>query len=171
MNKNKFLILLGVGIVGLVLVFLVVRGLFGGAGSQNGTNTQNIPDYVLNSAEEVQVKEFVQNFISLYNTYTTEDTSNLAALGDYQTETMQNNTALRIKSLEAGPEGLSVVTESDGNTFAYTYTEANRLSVTMKARETQINTDKGTNIQKQTQYEVQLVRENGRWLVRSIQTF
>lgn len=168
MNKNRFLILLGVGIVGLVLVFLVVRGLFGGSGSQNGTNTQNIPDYVLNSAEETQVKEFVQNFISLYNTYSTDDTTNLAALGDYQTESMQNYTASRIASIEAGSEGFRVVTESDSSTFTYTYTEANSLVVIMKARHTEINTTLGTNVQKVVLHEVQLVRDSGRWLVNSI---
>lgn len=168
MSKNKLGILVGVAIAGLLLVFLIVKSLFGQSGSQATQNSQQIPDYVLSSSEESSIKEFVQNFITLYNSYSTEDTSNLTALGDYQTQKMQEYTAELVQRIGQNSTQLEVRTEVDTSSFSYSYTEADKLIVYMSGQETKSNLVTGSRIFESVKYKVSLVKQGDRWVVDSI---
>ena len=163
----------------LIIGFLIYRGLFpSGQQPNNQPNNQGqAPDYVLDSQEEARVKEFVKNFVNLYNSYSFADYSNLTALGDYQTSAMQDKTLQLVGQLEADtPEGFQRQTETEIDTFAYGYPNASQLSVEVKAwvEETTIIGEPGPRSpEKSTRYPVtvklELSRSGQAWLVNNFE--
>ncbi len=167
---QKKYITIGAAILGLLIVFVIVWNLRGAANKSSPPGSKNtIPDYVLGAAEELQVKEFVQNFVSLYNTYSSGDLSNVQALEDYETPAMQELTdkwvADKTQSL---PEGFSVRTTSKPETFTYTYSSGQQLQVTMDAVVSESASASSTPLQF-TDTSITVLQKNGSgWLVDSI---
>ncbi len=142
MSKSYKFLLYFIGfLVFVVIVYLIIKGLTStpanppaGNTGNNQNNQQNLPDYILSDQDEAGVKEFVKNFINLYNTYRYQDFSNLTALGDYQTPAFQQKTIDLVSQLEQStPMGFSKITVADSATFSYKYPKANLLEVTMQA--------------------------------------
>lgn len=146
MPKNyKILLYLGAFFIFLIIAYLIVRNLSGTSTNNTGQPTTNLPQYILSQEEEVRVREFVKNFISLYNTYSYEDYSNLTALGDYQTPEMQQKTVELVQNLHAStPIGFAVNTVPDMATFRYAYPSASQLTVSVRAKVTEVRNQNGT---------------------------
>jgi hypothetical protein len=147
--------------------------------SQPNNNNQDLPEYFLGADEEIRVKEFVKNFASLYNSYRYADYTNLTALGDYQTVSMQEKTIDLISQLENTiPVGFAINTTPEVATFTYKYPEASKITASLKA---EVEETQNENLQEnfsprnpeiKSNYEIKvdvvLVRFNGNWLVDSL---
>ena len=163
--KNKyFLYILGFFAI-LLIGFLIFRSLNSSSSSQTGKP----PDYILSADQEHQVSVFVENFVSLYNSYSEEDYTNLTALGDYQTSQMQDKTTQLVKSLEnSTPKGFEIRTQTETGTFTYKYTEANKILAAVKARVTETSLGSA-----QKSYEIianlELLKQNANWVVNNIE--
>lgn len=115
------------------LIFLVVLYLSSSNSKQNSTDVGELPSYVLQGSQEAVVKEFVKNFINLYNSYRYNDYSNLSSLGDFQTVSFQEQTIEKIKNLEKNtPENFIQISEVNLKTFDYNYPNAKQLIVTVE---------------------------------------
>ncbi len=148
--------------------------------NQPNNNNQDLPEYFLGADEEARVKEFVKNFVTLYNSYRYADYTNLTALGDYQTVSMQEKTLNFISQLEnTVPVGFAINTTPDVSTFTYKYPEASRITASLKAEVEEIqneNLEKNfspRNPEIKTKYQITvnivLIRFNGNWLVDSFE--
>lgn len=173
-RSKRLLIKSVIGFGGLILLSLVVRGLINHSSNQaaplqGGQSEQSLPAYVLSQGEESQLKAFVQNFVSLYNSYSSGDYSNLSALGDYETESMQNKTAALITRMQQDvPPGFTSRTIALPSSFSYVYPAADQLTVRMQASVSQSN----SITQKQAQFtavaSVTLQRFGSVWVVNDI---
>ncbi len=178
-KTNKILLYLFGFLLVCGLFFLIVRGLTNKSSQKPVDNTQtNLPDYVLSQSDETKVKEFVKNFINLYNTYGYADFSNLTALGDYQTVNFQNKTKETVSSLETStPVGYQKETQAKPETFSYKYPLSNLLKVYMDAKVEEKVSDQNLQISPRTEnifnsYDVkitvELVPSGKNWLVNDI---
>ncbi len=166
MEKNKILVSIGVGLVSLFLLFLVVRGLF--SNENAGQNSQNIPLYTLTQAEEVRLLGFVQNIISLYNSYSTDDTSNLTALGDFMTINMQRKVTQRVEVISSSPDFLTVRGEAKPGTFRYTYSQGSELSAFMDVEVRETNAETSAVKSNTLHCSLLLLRDSTRWIVDDV---
>ncbi len=92
----------------------VVFALFGDVKNLDTPVATPPPSVVdaLTEAQKQSVREFVKNFILLYNSYAYGDYSNLSSLGDYQTQKAQKQTLDRIEQLlENTPVGFRRIVE------------------------------------------------------------
>ena len=125
MEKNwKLLVFIGIIFVLLIVGFLVWSALGskpGNTGGSGGGGEQSQQSGgALDQQKENQLKEFVKNFINLYNTYSYGDYSNPLALGDYQTPNLQQKTSSFVANLEQTiVPGYSKVTTADEASFSY----------------------------------------------------
>lgn len=95
-----------------------------------GNSGQN---QALSAEKQQQLKQFVKNFVSLYNTYSYNDYTNLTALGDYQTAELQTQTQELVNELSQNTSvGFNRQTTVDETTFSYNYDGAH-ASVTIEA--------------------------------------
>ena len=158
------------GLVFTILGFLVIRGLYGGRQTvRNNVVSQNLPTYVLSSAEEQRLKEFVQNFVSLYNSYSSQDFSNLKALGDYETSSMQQNTADLIEQLSGVlPAGFVSRGEALPDTFSYSYPDASGIVANIKAEVSQKDESNGKSAKFIEIATLNLVKQGSIWVVETI---
>lgn len=126
---KKIIILSLIGVI-LVVGFLIFSSL-GQESNNNPPDNQN--NITLSEEKAGQVKIFVKNFVSLYNSYRYADYSNLSALGDYQTTLMQEDTVALIADLEKTVTvGYSKETIVDESTFKYNY-NGEKLTASMEA--------------------------------------
>lgn len=141
MSRNyKILLYLALGLLLLLAVYLVFRGLSDKGGSQPAsqsqpqaasTTTSSLPDYLLDPEQEKSAYAFVKSFAELYNTYSYGDFSNLSALGDYQTTQMQQRTEEYIKTLgKITPVGYYQETSLLENSLKYKYNQVGRVTIT-----------------------------------------
>ena len=94
---------------------------------------------MLSASDEASLKEFVKNYVNLYNSYSYGDYSNLTALGDYQTQSMQEQTLSSIAEYEkALPVGYKITTTADPATFQYSYPSADTLSAAISAKVSEV---------------------------------
>ena len=128
----------------LVIAYAIFHGFSNTPSQQSSNNTtssstnSNLPQYILSQDQETWVKEFVKNFVSLYNSYSYADYSNLTALGDYQTPLMQQRTITLVQNLQATtPIGFVITTVPDMSTFTYQYPSADQLLVSVQAQVTE----------------------------------
>lgn len=140
MNKSYKIILVIIGaFVLLAALFAIVISMSKPApktpdASTNQPTTDTKPILQLDAQEETQVRQFVKNYVELYNNYSYGDYTNLTAVGDYETQKMQEKTLETIKNLQENTlEGFSQTAEADLSTFSYKYTNADTLSVSIKA--------------------------------------
>lgn len=160
----------------LLGIFLIVTSLSGKPATSPGNtststpqNTSNLPDYILSSDEEASLKEFVKNFVNLYNTYSYEDYSNLTALGDYQTQGMQEKTLAVIENLKQTlPIGYSLQTQADENTFSYKYPSANEIIVQVTAQAREVLSEGKLAQKYKINATLQISRQQKSWLVDDI---
>ncbi len=175
---TKFKIIFGIGAFFLVILvgFIIVQNLSspaqptGGGGINTTTpGSGTLPDYILSGPEEVKIKEFVKNFVNLYNTYSSNDISNLTALGDYQTIELQKKTVLLVENLQNSlPVGYSLTSQADMNTFAYKYPDANTLRVTVKGRAEEYLNENVSAKNYIFTAELELQKNGNSWLVQDI---
>ncbi len=138
-KRYKFLLIAFAGVLGTVIFALVISGIFKSSDEgKNPDSEENIPEYVLSQDEEEKVREFVKNFVFLYNTYSYADYSNLTATGDYQTPFMYSQTESLIAELEKNvPIGFYQTVSVNESSFNYSYPSADtlRISVQMEISE------------------------------------
>jgi hypothetical protein len=156
-------------VVGFFLIIGVIAALLTtgqrGAPGGNGQPSGNLPQYVLPADEERHVSEFVNLFVALYNTYTTDDLSNLPALGDYQTPDMQDRTYVLHDELEQTlPPEYSKSTAVTEGAFRYNYRSGNFLEVFVGIRVSE--TGHGVY---EAEARVLLEKLGGKWLVDYIE--
>ncbi len=175
---NRKIIIIAV-IVGLVLVIagLFMTGVFSTGQNTDPNNGNSLPEYVLNADEEQKVREFVKNFVFLYNTYRYADYSNLTATGDYQTPEMQNLTLAKVDELEkTTPLGFYRTTEANEKSFTYTYPTGSTLRVTMDitveegivSNSQDLRQGSATEVKYTAKAVVTLKRVSGNWLVDAV---
>lgn len=178
MNKSyKILIYLVGFFLALIVIFLIFNALTSPSAPNNSSQPtsatgaeSNLPDYILNSAEETSLKEFVKNFVNLYNTYSYNDFSNLTALGDYQTESMQKDTLATVSSLQSSLKpGYSRQTRVKENTFTYSYPSLDKLTVQIKAQVAETPVIQGNQNNNLVTFSLDIKRQqNNGWLVNEI---
>ena len=152
-----------------VLVFLVLAYLMFQAFTNNKPgNGGQLPQYILSPSEETAVKGFVKNFVTLYNTYSPYDTSNISALGDYETVAMQERSLVLISQIQATTSTPPQSAQAQDSTFTYNYDAAGHLTAAM---EVLISIQSPPNSSSQPQVEtvtLSLVKQSNRWVVDSI---
>ncbi len=162
-------------VIVVVLMYLLVRkptpnnsGPPANQGSGSATGSQ-LPSYVLSADEEKQVTEFVNNFTSLYNSYSYQNFSNPSSLGNFETLRMQNETIQRNQKLQAElPPGFSIQADADSATFSYDYPSAQNLFATMSAHVTERQGNAVTKTY-DVSARLELIRTaDQRWLVNEI---
>ncbi len=184
MKSYQKILLYGLGFfVVAVLFFTILQGFLKQPGNNNAKNqnqendTVELSDYILSTQEESTVKEFVKNFVNLYNSYSYKNFSNLTALGDYQTLEFQKKTAEFVAELENSvPSGFLQTTVSDLNTFKYSYQNLSLLTATLKAHVTEeiqnYNQVSPRSAQNTKQYlitvRIELIKSANVWLVNDI---
>jgi hypothetical protein len=177
MSKTyKIILVLILAFLALGIGFLIYANLSKEPQSNNPNPVEeNLPDYILPSDEEARVKEFVKNFVNLYNTYSYADYSNLKALGDYQDTNLQSETLDLINSLDNTVKpGFAKETKVDINSFSYKYPRAKNLQVNLtgEASESQDYYPTGQNTPTWKKYPIEinleLIKYNQNWLVSQI---
>lgn len=159
-----FVFVIGIGL----LIAKNLSSPAGQSGGGTGQPTPTIPDLILDPAREPQVRQFVKNFVSLYNSYSYGDYSNLTALGDYQTVAMQENTVSAVNALSSSVQpGYSIRTVADPDTFTYHYPDSSRLIAIISAQVTE-TTAQGAVAPYQVTATLQLQKSSDFWLVDSI---
>lgn len=148
MQKKTLIYLVGIGalvIAAIVTMYWLIAGRSNNAGSSNPGNSANqtsgtdsgsaqIPSYTLSAQEEQNMAEFVNNFVSLYNSYSYQDLSNPLSLGDFETIRMQNETIQLTNQLDTQLKpGYEIRTSGDQSTFSYNYPSINNLFATISA--------------------------------------
>lgn len=175
-KQYKILLFLGGFIVFVIIGFIIINSL-SSPSSPNMTDNQNnqannspsLPDYMLSAAEEANLKEFVKNYINLYNSYSYADYSNLTALGDYQTQSMQEETLSSIARYEAIlPIGYQISTEADAKTFSYRYPSADSLSAIISVQISEILGENLPPKKYKATVELGIGRQRAGWLVKDI---
>jgi len=175
-KQYKILLFLG-GFFVLVLVgFLIINNLSSSKTpiiDNNQKNqidtTTNVPDYMLSVPEEASLQEFVKNYVNLYNSYSYGDYSNLTALGDYQTQSMQEETLSSIaKYEETLPIGYQISTEADSKTFKFSYPSADNLSATISAEVSEVAGENLPPKKYKATIELGIGRQKTGWLVKDI---
>ncbi len=144
--------------------------------AQTATTTTSILQ--LSQQEEAGVREFVKNFLTLYNNYSYGDFNNLTALGDYETQNMQQETLDTVNGLQSSvPIGYSQNSEPDFSTFSYEYPNPNTVVVTIQVKiiksfnnQNEILTRSSVVPQTQNSTEVLTLQSYGQsWLVSDLQ--
>jgi len=131
--------------------------------------TTNVPDYMLSAPEEASLQEFVKNYVNLYNSYSYGDYSNLTALGDYQTQSMQEETLNSIaKYEETLPIGYQISTEADAKTFSYSYPSSDSLSTTISAEVSEVLGENLPSKKYKATIDLEIGRQKTGWLVKDI---
>lgn len=158
----------------LILVgFLIMNGL-SSPKTTNNQNTQvnttaNVPDYMLSVSDEASLKEFVKNYINLYNSYSYGDYSNLTALGDYQTQSMQEQALASITEYEKTlPAGYSLTTSANTTTFQYQYPSASDLSASISGKASEVAGEGQVVKQFNVKFQLEIGRQKNGWLVKDI---
>lgn len=111
--------------------------------NSGGPPSSQLPSYTLSAQEEQDLAQFVNNFVSLYNSYSYQDTSNPGSLGNFETLRMQNETIQLMNELDARLRpGYKIRTAADASSFSYDYPSAQNLVANIQARvmESQNNT-------------------------------
>ena len=175
---TKFKIIFGVGAFFLVILlgFIIIQNMSspaqptGGGGINTTTpGSGTLPDYILSGPEESTVKEFVKNFVNLYNTYSSSDVSNLTALGDYQTIELQKKTVLLAENLQNSlPVGYSLASQVDTSSFTYKYPDANTLTVKVKGLAKEYLNENSSAKNYTFTAELELQKNGNSWLVQDI---
>jgi len=144
MNKtNKILLYIG-GLLVFVMIGVMIYVTVSKQ-SQTPSVSEPLPQYILGSTEEVQLKEFARYFLKLYNSYGYGYTSNLSALGDDQTTAMQEKTIAFIEDLNSTlADGFNQITEPDASSFSYTYLEADHITAMLNATVNETYGDEGS---------------------------
>lgn len=139
MNKRIW-IYIAIGLFIVLVIFGFVWYFSQPAAKAPSGGQGALPSYILDPKEEARAAGFVKNFVSLYNTYSQGDYSNLYAVGSYETPGQQTRTIAYIKQLETStPVGHEIRTNADSGKFSYTYPKADTLltQVTASVSETQ----------------------------------
>ena len=182
MNKKYKILIYLAGFLLLLLVAVVVwKGLVPGQTPVQPEQTSNpglstttgqsisVPDYILSDADEADLKEFVKNFVNLYNTYSYSDFSNLTALGDYQTQAMQEKTLSAIENWQNTlPLGYRIATKSDIGSFSYKYPNAGQVIVQIKARVSETINDQAAPVEYNVTATLDVGRSQSGWMVKDI---
>lgn len=163
--NNKILITIAVVlIVGFLgAVFLLLRAPSQNPGSSNATAGTGLGDQ-----ETAKLRNFIDNYLSLYNTYSTGDYSNLYAVGSFSTEDFQVSIIQTISGLESStPENFERRTTADPKSLTYTLRNTGTtMTATMKGNVTEILSNKQTTYSVTATFE--LVRKNNLWLVSNV---
>lgn len=172
-KKYKFLVYAAIFFLIAVIGYLIVKNLSSPPqGKQTGTGqaSSTLPDLLLTEDQETWVRQFVKNFVNLYNTYSYSDYSNLTALGDYQTPQMQQKTLDLIEQLKASTQpGFSVSTVVNENSFSFRYPDSSQLVVTEQAQATESSTSySAQNSQYKITATLVLAKSGDHWLVSDI---
>lgn len=168
MNRTyKIIFIVAGAVLALVIGIVLVLNLRSNPGGQ--TPGGDLPEYVLSAAEEQQVREFVKSFASLYNTYTYGDATNIIALGDYQTPSMQERSVGLASELEETlSEGYQKSTEIQEGSFQYQYPEAMKLTVAVNGIVTETASASSTPEQYPVDVSLTLERTGTVWRVDTI---
>ncbi len=175
-KQYKILLSIGGFFVLLLAGFLIISSLSspkdpisGNNQPSQATSTGNVPDYMLSASQEASLKEFVKNFVNLYNSYSYNDYSNLTALGDYQTQSIQEQVLASIAEYEKTlPAGYKIITTVDPATFQYSYPTAENLSATISARVSEVIGEGQTPKQYNINIQLQIGQQKTGWLVKDI---
>ncbi len=167
-KKYKTIIIIALGVLLLVAIGAVIFQLGKSPSSQNGAPSGNVPEYTLDSSEESKIKEVATNFVSLYNTYSQDDVSNITSMGDFQTPAMQTQSVDYASSLQDTLKpGYSIRTNALLQTFTYRYPTADRITVTEDALvDEQIPGSQSTHYTVSATLEFQKVQQQ--WFIASI---
>ncbi len=182
MNKKyKILIYLAGFLLFLLVAVVVWKGLIPGQApvqpeqtnspglSTTTGQSMSVPDYILSDADESDLREFVKNFVNLYNTYSYADFSNLTALGDYQTQAMQEKTISAIENWQNTlPLGYKIVTTSDIGSFSYKYPSAGQIIAQIKARVSETANNQAVPEEYSITATLDIGRSQNGWLVKDI---
>ena len=167
--KNKLFIAIGVGIVLILLIFSLVVSYSHTPPAPNSVSSSSVPSLLLDNQQEQEIKSFVQNFVSLYNSYSSDDVSNITALGDYETIDLQERTQTYVEQLQQNtPAGVVIRTEADAGDFSYQYPEGNTLLVSMGATATRTDSS-GTQTTQKITASLTLKLSSQGWLADDIQ--
>jgi hypothetical protein len=99
----------------------------------------------LSAADEGSLKEFVKNFVTLYNNYSFDDFSNLTALGDYENQAMQQKTQDLISRLQTSlPPGFSQSSDPQLSTFSYKTIDLQTFTVTESVNISETNSSQNS---------------------------
>ncbi|HYF05705.1 MAG TPA: hypothetical protein VEA59_06070 [Patescibacteria group bacterium] len=167
MNKNNIVILILIGLVvaGVLLLSYVLY-------TWNRTNTGGSGGQVQEQftvAETAKLSDLLTTFVSLYNTYTTGDASNVRALGDYATVSFQNIMADRADQLEDTlPQGYSLITKAVPETFQAIRVSDLKATAEISATQEEIAPDKATSL-RQVKYKIFLFFTEESWKVDGIE--
>lgn len=175
-KQYKILLIIGAFFVLILVGFLIVNNLSspknpgpGSNQSPQATSTTDVPDYLLSEESEASLKEFVKNYVNLYNSYSYDDYSNLTALGDYQTQSMQEQVLASIAEYEKTvPAGYRIITTADPATFQYSYPSSDNLSATISAKVSEVFGEVQTPKQYNVNIQLQIGRQKVGWLVKDI---
>jgi len=176
LKQYKILLIIGGFFVLILVGFLITSSLSspktpsqGNNQPSQATSTTNLPDYLLSTSDEASLKEFVKNYVNLYNSYSYGDYSNLIALGDYQTQSMQEQVLASISEYEKTlPVGYKITTTADSATFQYSYPTAENLSATISARVSEVFGESQTPKQYGIKIQLQISQQKNGWLVKDI---
>jgi len=133
-------------IIGFFVLLAAIYAIIAGLSSPNTQNSGNqnlssgqasgtMASLQLSDQEEASIKEFVKNVVTLYNNYSYADFSNLTALGDYETEDMQQKTLDYISQLQAETAiGFRQVSQPDLSSFSYQSPNLSTVIVTLNVK-------------------------------------
>ncbi|MBI3232298.1 MAG: hypothetical protein HYZ51_04435 [Candidatus Doudnabacteria bacterium] len=96
-TRIKIIIIIFIIIASLAVAVALFKDVKDSGDSSQPSSVQVLDD--VSSKEKESALKFVKNFLSLYNSYSFEDYSNLEALGDYETQNAQKQTLERIERL------------------------------------------------------------------------
>jgi hypothetical protein len=185
-RKYKIILYILGFFVALAVFYMVISGISSSVsspsgGQQTASSTQGVPPpltLTLSPDEESSLKEFVKNFVTLYNNYSYDDFSNLTALGDYENQAMQEKTQNLITQLQSSLQpGYSQSSKPDASTFSYQTSNTQTFTVSINVDITETNNSQSqlsirssqepqsrTNVDTLT-----VVRYGQSWLVGDIQ--
>jgi len=169
-----------------LMVYLVIRGIMPQtqnpqSGQQSaGSGNQDVPPpltLALNADDESSLRQFVKNFVTLYNNYSYNDFSDLTALGDYENQAMQQKSLDFISQTEPTLQsGYSQSSDPQLSTFSYKTIDLQTFTVTINVNITETNSQNELSLRSSEEPQnytdsdtLTIVRYGQSWLVADVQ--